>query len=68
MSSSPDQSDVKSTLKPLTGFHPVTSRISGQNVFQATTADYDEEIHHLQADGFFGLEKGFDDAEQLRRK
>jgi hypothetical protein len=27
-----------------------------------------EEIFHLQADGFWGSEKGFHDAEQLRRQ
>lgn len=28
----------------------------------------DEEIVHLQADGFWGGEKGFQDAEELRRQ
>jgi hypothetical protein len=27
-----------------------------------------EEIFHMQADGFWGLEKGFQDAEQLRNQ
>lgn len=32
-----------------------------------STAPDDEELFHLQADGFWGLEKGFHDAEQLRK-
>ena len=28
----------------------------------------DDEIAHLQADGFWGDEKGFDDAEEFRRQ
>ena len=30
--------------------------------------DPDDEAARVQADGFFGLEKGFEDAEQLRRE
>jgi hypothetical protein len=32
------------------------------------SADPDEETFHLQADGFWGEEKGFQDAEQLRKQ
>lgn len=32
------------------------------------TADADEETFHLQADGFYGSEKGFHDGEQLRKQ
>ena len=30
--------------------------------------DPDEETFHVQGDGFYGHEKGFHDAEELRRK
>ncbi len=33
-----------------------------------STAQNDEEFFHLQADGFWGSEKGFHDAEQLRNQ
>jgi len=32
------------------------------------SADPDDETFHVQADGFFGPEKGFHDAEQLRKQ
>jgi hypothetical protein len=32
------------------------------------STDNDEEIFHVQADGFYGPEKGFHDAEELRRQ
>jgi hypothetical protein len=31
-------------------------------------SDPDDEIFHLQADGFYGPERGFHDAEQLRKQ
>ena len=31
-------------------------------------AGLNEEIFHIQADGFFGPEKGFEDVEQLRKQ
>jgi hypothetical protein len=31
-------------------------------------SEADEEMSHLQADGFWGPEKGFHDAEQLRKQ
>jgi len=32
------------------------------------SVDPDDETFHVQADGFYGPEKGFDDAEQLRKQ
>lgn len=32
------------------------------------SADSDDETFHVQADGFWGPEKGFHDAEQLRKQ
>ncbi len=32
------------------------------------SADADDETFHVQADGFYGPEKGFHDAEQLRKQ
>lgn len=32
------------------------------------SADPDDESFHVQADGFYGPEKGFHDAEQLRKQ
>jgi hypothetical protein len=40
-------------------------REQSQEIFPA---ELDEEIFHLQADGFWGPEKGFHHAEQLRRQ
>ncbi len=40
----------------------------GKEIAAIPCADPDEETFHLQADGFWGFEKGFHDAEELRRR
>lgn len=39
-----------------------------KEITATTSTDHDEEMTHLQADGFWGFEKGFHDAEERRRR
>jgi hypothetical protein len=39
-----------------------------EEALEALPDDPDDETFHVQADGFYGPEKGFHDAEQLRKQ
>lgn len=44
------------------------SEFSAKDLTVVAPGEVDDEISHIQADGFWGSEKGFHDAEQLRNE
>lgn len=60
--------DGENALESLAAAASAVSGLSRRDARKTATVESDEEIFHIQADGFWGPEKGFHNAEELRRQ